>query len=67
MELYVIVLRCVFNKMVILISRSQKLSAQKSFADEWIKRTEAGMELNSEKMLNPKTELKHRTLAGFIK
>lgn len=30
------------------------------------KRTEAEIELNPEKMLNPDAELKHKTLAEFI-
>lgn len=44
-----------------------KTFSKKSLADEWIKRTEAEIELNPDKMLNPEKELKHKTLAEFIK
>jgi len=46
---------------------ASKTFSKKSLADEWIKRTEAEIEINPEKMLNPATELKHETLAEFIK
>ena len=43
-----------------------KTFSKKSLADEWIKRTEAEIELNPDKMLNPKEEIKHATLSEFI-
>jgi len=46
--------------------KASKTFSKKSLADEWIKRTEAEIELNPEKMLNPEAELKHKTLAEFI-
>ena len=49
------------------IYKVSKTFSKKSLADEWIKRTEAEIELNPEKMLNPQQKLKHATLADFIK
>ena len=46
--------------------KTSKIFSKKSLADDWIKRTEAEIELNQNKMLNPKTELKQKTLAEFI-
>jgi len=46
--------------------KTSKTFSKKSLADEWIKKTEAEIELNPEKMLNPSSELKHKTLAEFI-
>ncbi|WP_151776240.1 tyrosine-type recombinase/integrase [Acinetobacter bereziniae] len=45
---------------------ASKTFSKKSLADEWIKRTEAEIELNPDKMLNPKEELKQKTLADLI-
>jgi hypothetical protein len=49
------------------IYKVSKTFSKKSLADEWIKRTEAEIELNPKKMLNPQEKLKHATLADFIK
>lgn len=49
------------------VFNASKTFSKKSLADEWIKRTEAEIEINPEKMLNPAAELKHETLAEFIK
>ncbi|APV34861.1 tyrosine-type recombinase/integrase [Acinetobacter soli] len=46
--------------------KASKTFSKKSLADEWIRKTEAEIELNPEKMLNPAAELKHKTLADFI-
>ncbi|KAI0681471.1 site-specific integrase [Acinetobacter pittii] len=46
--------------------KASKTFSKKSLADEWIKRTEAEIEINPDKMLNPTAELKHKTLADFI-
>ena len=43
-----------------------KTFSKKSLADEWIKRTEAEIERNPEKMLNPEVQLKQKTLREFI-
>ena len=46
--------------------KTSKTFSKKSLADEWIRKTEAEIELNPEKMLNPASELKQKTLAEFI-
>lgn len=46
--------------------KQSKTFSKKSLADEWIKRTEAAIELNPEKMLNPEVQLKQKTLREFI-
>lgn len=46
--------------------KQSKTFSKKSLADEWIKRTEAEIERNPEKMLNPEAQLKHKTLKDFI-
>ena len=66
MELYVIVLRCVFSEKVIQILRCQNFN-KKLRANEFVKRTEAEIELNPDKMLNLKEEIKQATLAECIK
>lgn len=48
------------------IYKVSKTFSKKSLADEWIKKTEAEIELNPEKILNPST-VKHKTLADLIK
>lgn len=40
--------------------------SKKSLADEWVKRTEAEIERNPEKMLNPDAQLNHKSLKDFI-
>lgn len=47
--------------------KASKTFSKKSLADEWIKRTEAEIELNPDKILNPVAEVKQATLADFIK
>jgi hypothetical protein len=46
--------------------KKSKTFSKKSLAEEWIKRTEAEIELHPEKMLNPEVQLKHKTLKEFI-
>ncbi|ENW95803.1 tyrosine-type recombinase/integrase [Acinetobacter sp. NIPH 298] len=48
------------------VYNASKTFSKKSLADEWIKRTEAEIEINPDKMLNPAKELKQATLAEFI-
>ncbi|WP_038342336.1 tyrosine-type recombinase/integrase [Acinetobacter sp. A47] len=48
------------------VYNASKTFSKKSLADEWIRRTEAEIEINPEKMLNPAEELKQATLAEFI-
>ena len=46
--------------------KASKNFSKKSRADAWIKRTETEIELNPARILHSTTELKHKTLAGFI-
>lgn len=46
--------------------KTSKTFSKKSLADEWIRKTEAEIELNPEKMLNPASEFKCKTLAEFV-
>ncbi|WP_023270155.1 tyrosine-type recombinase/integrase [Acinetobacter gyllenbergii] len=48
------------------IFNASKTFSKKSLAEEWIRRTEAEIEINPDKMLNPAEELKQATLAEFI-
>ncbi|PKF31903.1 tyrosine-type recombinase/integrase [Acinetobacter proteolyticus] len=48
------------------IYNASKTFSKKSLAEEWIRRTEAEIEINPDKMLNPAEELKQATLAEFI-
>ncbi|PWF33809.1 integrase, partial [Yersinia pestis] len=46
--------------------KQSKTFSKKSLAEDWIKRTEAEIELHPEKMLNPAVQIKHKTLREFI-
>ena len=46
--------------------KQSKTFSKKSLADEWIKRTEAAIESDPERMLNPEVQLKQKTLREFI-